>query len=459
LKDKKQDLIFSGARPEDIAEELESLVEFQNEGMPLDHIKHLVHTSLVPHFMRYDHPYFFSLFNAYAEEGAAAGAQMALRYNQGVTNWQVSPGGVMLEELCCRALCRLFALAPSAAATFMYSGTYANQEALYLALHRHAEKKGFDLGIKGLSGFKNPERLKIFASEDAHFSIRHAVRMLGLGEENLILIRVNERRRLDFTDFLNRMDTIPHSSDIVCVVAAAGTTSTGAVDPLERLSRKCNENDIWLHVDGAYGFAYSLVPEKKELFQGYADADSITWDPHKQMGVPIPNSLLFVKNGKDFDRMILHSGYFNREDDPFPNPGLKSPPSTRPLSALPLVCSIRHLGIRHLIERLRAPLSAAKTAAERLSGRNDIEIVCPPDTGILCFRVIPEISTGIRLDDLQQHIYNTLWDEGTKSVSLTTVAGRKALRLVTVSPAVQSEHLLETIRACRKIAGKRNSID
>lgn len=454
MKDNKENTIHTGMRPEKIAEELGPLVDFQSEGMPLDQIRHLIQTSLVPHFKQYDHPYFLSLFNAYAEEGAAAGAQVALRYNQGVTNWQVSPGGAMLEELCCRALCRIFSLPPSSDATFMYSGTYANQEALYLALHRHAEKNGFDLGSKGLSGYENPERLKIFASEDAHFSIRHAVRMLGLGEENLILIRADDRRRLDFTDFLNRMGTLPSSSDIICVIATAGTTSTGAVDPIKLLSRNCAENDIWFHIDGAYGFIYSILPEKKELFQGYAEADSITWDPHKQMGVPIPNSLLFVKNREDFGRMAIHSGYFNREDDPFPNPGLKSPPSTRPLSALPLVCSIRHLGIQRLVDRLRTPLSAVKTAAERLSGMDDIEVVCPPDTGILCFRITTYHSTDSRLDDLQQYIFQTLTDEGEKSVSLTTISGRKALRLVTVSPAVQSEHLLETVKACRDIAVK-----
>ena len=156
--------IHSGASPDQIADDLKSLLDIQERGLSLDEIDRLLQEHLVPHLVHYEHPGFHSLYNFRPDEGAALGAKLALELNQGVTNWQVSPGGVMLEELCCGMLCRLFGLAPGADATFMYSGTYANHQALYMALHRKAERAGFSLAQEGIAGFSGPGRLAVVAS-------------------------------------------------------------------------------------------------------------------------------------------------------------------------------------------------------------------------------------------------------------------------------------------------------
>ncbi|NHJ49344.1 MAG: hypothetical protein FK733_16260, partial [Asgard group archaeon] len=137
--------ICSKASPEEIISDLKPLVVFQDDGLSLKNLEKLIEKHLIPHLMRYDQPGFQSMFNGFPEEGAEFGAKIALSFNQGVTNWQVSPGGVVLEEMCCKALCQLFGFSPDSDATFMYSGTYGNQEALYLALHKKAEKEGFNL--------------------------------------------------------------------------------------------------------------------------------------------------------------------------------------------------------------------------------------------------------------------------------------------------------------------------
>jgi len=261
-------LIYSGAAPQQVAADLQPLVHFQEEGLSLKELKELIETHLVPHLLKYDRPGFQSMFNTFPEKGAETGAQIALAFNQGVTNWQVSPGGAMLEELCCKALCRLFNLSPNADATFMYSGTYANQEALYLALHRKAERCGFNFGKKGLMGFEDPSRLTVLTSEDAHFSIRHAVRMLGLGEQNLEVLEVDKNRRIDIKYLEKTVTQMQKTRDVFCIIATAGTTSTGSVDPVLPLVPICKRVGAWLHVDGAYGLAYSLVPGWKDLFAG-----------------------------------------------------------------------------------------------------------------------------------------------------------------------------------------------
>jgi len=444
--------ICSKASPEEMAVDLKSLVDFQDEGLTLLSLNKKIEKQLIPHLMRYDLPGFQSMFNAFPEEGAKYGATIALYFNQGVTNWQVSPGGVILEELCCKALCKLFGFSSDSDATFMASGTYGNQEALYLALHKQAEKEGFNLAEKGLKGFKDPSRLTVLTSFDAHFSVKHAVRMLGLGEESLGFILVDENRRIDVNHLREKIKELQDSKDIFCVFITAGTTSTGSVDPIKPIAEICQEIGAWLHVDGAYGFAYNLVPEWKHLFIGAELADSLCWNPHKQLGIPIPNSLLFVRRWEDFGRMTVYSDYFNRKDDPEPNPGLKSPPSTRPFSALPLVTSLRLQGMTKVIQRLRAPLEAIKTLYENLKTEKNIELIHQPDTGILCFRIIPTGFPEKELDNLQRYVYDGIMADRDRTISLTKLDEKVVLRVVAISPIVTTKALMETILRVRVLA-------
>jgi L-2,4-diaminobutyrate decarboxylase len=449
-------LIYSGASPERVADDLKPLVDFREEGLSFEALSDLIDQRLVPHLMKYDRSGFQSMFNAIPEKGAELGAQIALGFNQGVTNWQVSPGGAMLEELCCKALCKLFGLPSPADGTFMYCGTYANQEALYLALHKKAEHCGFDLGEKGLMGFVDPGGLTVLTSEDAHFSVKQAVRMLGLGEGNLVTLAVDKDRRIDMKQAEKTISELQKTRDIFCIVTTAGTTSTGTVDPILPMVEISRRLGAWLHVDGAYGLAYSLVPGWKELFAGIELADSVSWDPHKQMAVPIPSSLLFVNHKADFYRITLYGDYFNREEDAgaAPNPGLKSPPTTRPLTALSLVASIRYQGLKGVIERLRAPLIAIRTLAEHIEKEPDIQLAHAPDTGILCFRFRPEGVPENRLNELQEYIYKKILSEGKRSISISKLDNETVLRLVAISPSLTLEALLETIADIRGIGSE-----
>ncbi len=452
MSEQSNERIWSGATPEQVASDLEPLLDFQEKGLPIEELDTLVNERLLPHFIRYDLPSFHSLFNAFPEEGAAYGARVELDWNQGVTNWQVSPGGAVLEEMCCRALCSLFELAPGTEGTVMYCGTYANQQALYMALHRKAEQQGFDLADEGVSGFPDPGRLAVVTSVDAHFSINHAVRVLGLGERSLVAVEVDENRRMDSAKLREALQELPGERDVVCVVATAGTTSTGSVDPISEVADICEESGVWLHADGAYGLAYMLVPEWKHLFEGVGRADSLSWDPHKQFGVPIPSSILFARRSEDLRRLAIFSSYFNRPDAMEPNPGIKSIPSTRPLTALPLVTSIRHQGLKGVVERLRAPLEAVRELFAYLDGQPDIEPLYRPDTGILCFRIVPAGLGEDRLNPLQQHVYETILRGGVRSISITELDGAIALRLVAISPSVTIESLMETVAEVRRIA-------
>ena len=445
--------LFSGASPEEVEAALAPLVDFQEEGLHIADLNLLIEERLIPHLMRYDLPSFQGLFNSKLEEGATLGAEVALEWNQGVTNWQVSPGGSTLEELCCKALCRLFGLGPTAEATVLYCGTYANQQALFMALCDRAAREGFAFTQKGLAGFRDPSRLAVLISEDAHFSLKHAVRFLGLGEDALVQVKVDRNRRMDVDHLRKTLQELKGKRDVFCVVATAGTTSTGSVDPVREIGEACREAGTWLHVDGSYGLAYGLVPEKAHLFQGLQQADTIAWDPHKQMGVPIPNSILFARDRELFKPMALFSHYWNRADAKGANPGLKSVPSTRPFSALPLVTSIRHQGLGGIVARLRKPLVAIQGLYEELATREDVELLHEPDTGILCFRLIPAQMSDEELNRLQEHIYRKILKKGKRIISVSQVGEKAALRAVAIIPEVTTRALLDTVFEAQQLAG------
>lgn len=451
MQKKDNEFIFSGASPTKVMKDLQPLVDFQDEGISTEKLNQILEERLLPHLMKYNHPAFLSMFNDFPEDGAKIGAKLALEYNQGVTDWYVSPGGAMLEELCIKALCSLFELDEGSDGTFMYSGTYANQEALYLALHWKAEQEGFDFAQEGFKGFENPERLVVLTSIDAHFSLKHAVRIMGLGDKNLLTLKVDENRRIDIPQMHESIRILQENHDIFCVVATTGTTSTGSIDNVQQISEVCQRIGAWLHVDGAYGLAYSLVPEYRERFRGIELADSVSWDPHKQFGTPIPNSILFVRRKEDFNRMALRSDYIYREGEGVPSPGLKSPPSTRPFSALPLVTSIRYQGISEILERLRSPLQAIEAIYNSLRSDTELELCNEPETGIVCFRIKDELISENQMNHFLKLVHEEVISSGEHSISFTKLGDKAVLRLVAITPTT-AETLMKTISYVKKKA-------
>jgi len=216
----------------------------------------------------------------------------------------------------------------------------------------------------------------------------------------------------------------------------------------------CKDMDVWFHVDGAYGLSFVLIPELRFMFDGMEAADSICWDSHKQFGVPIPSSILFVKNKYDFNRMAIFGNYFNRKEESELNPGLKSPPTTRPFAAFPLLTTILHQGLDKIRKNLHSSVDAIHSVYQEIVKQKDIEVLHRPQLGILCFRIIPEVFSENMLDDLQVYVYERIKKEGIRSVSMTRLNNKTAIRLVAISPIVTAEAMLASVANVRELAAE-----
>jgi L-2,4-diaminobutyrate decarboxylase len=404
--------------------------------VPLSELRAEFAELVEPSLVDYADPGFQGMFNAAPDAAARWGATEVASWNQGVTAWEISPGGSELEAVTTRWVCRLFGLPEEADASFMYSGSYANHQALYLALARWAARSGFDLGRQGLVAAAQPPVLLVTGR--AHLSIRASARLLGIGEDALLPVGGPET----IGDTLRQAGIA--SRRVAAVVATAGGTDTGAVDPLSGLRAAADDLGTWLHVDAAYGGSYALLPELAPLFAGLTEADSVTWDPHKTLGVPIPNSVLMLRDAAGFGPMAVHSAYINHREGPGSSLGLRSLPTTKQLQALPLLARLRTAGRSGLLDQLRGPLRTAQEFAAWISQAPGWELHRQPDLGVVCFR---------RLGTDSRALYLAALADGGRTVSTTVVDGEAWLRVVAVDHSVQLPDLIATVGYLERLAG------
>ena len=153
-----------------------------------------------------------------------------------------------------------------------------------------------------------------------------------------------------------------------------------------------------------------------------------------------------------FKRMAIYSDYFNRKDEQQPDPGLKSPPSTRPLSALPVVTAIRHQGLTGLKQRLRKPLETVNACIKYIRAQQDLELMLTPDLGIFCVRLVPPGFPEAKLNALQKYLYDQVINERERSVSMTHVNGKCALRFLILTPEQDVNEIINTFDYLRRLA-------
>ncbi|HUO85418.1 MAG TPA: aminotransferase class V-fold PLP-dependent enzyme [Thermoanaerobaculia bacterium] len=236
------------------------------------------------------HPRYFGLFNPSVTLGSIVGDTLAALYNPQLAVWSHSPVANEIETLTLSFLMQFLGFDPSTAgANFTSGGAEANFSATVVALGERLP--GFlQHGAQG-------RRPRIYVSSEAHHSFHKTAAMAGIGAEAVRTIPVDDRlqMRVDLLEDQVRTDR-EAGDEPVMVVATAGTTSAGSVDPIETLTRSCENTRLWLHVDAAWGGSALLVPSLRPLFAGIDRSDSITWDAHKWLSVPMGAGMVFYRD-------------------------------------------------------------------------------------------------------------------------------------------------------------------
>ena len=323
---------------------------------------------------------FFGYLQGTAEPVAALGDFVASVLNQNMTAWRSSPAGVTIERTVVRWLAEAIGCG-GFSGTLTGGGSAANLMALAMA--RESKIPANDRGMFGA------DKVVVYASEQVHMSIPKAVAMLGIGRENLRYIPCDDAYRMlpSALDHAISEDK-SRSHKPIAVVASAGTVNTGSIDPLAEIAKIARENDLWLHVDGAYGaLAAIAVPEK---FRGLSEADSISLDPHKWLFQPLDCGCLLYRDPEIARKTFSYTGAYAKQLSSDPIEGFaffeESMELSRRFRALKIWLSLRFHGLQAFRDAIRLNLDQAQRLAAAVESRAELELVGPVELSAVCFR-------------------------------------------------------------------------
>ncbi|HKV81134.1 MAG TPA: aspartate aminotransferase family protein [Candidatus Sulfotelmatobacter sp.] len=368
---------------------------------------------------------------------AALAAEVVISaLNQSMDSFDQAPIATVVEQKTIRWLCTEARLPAAAAGTFTTGGSQSNYMGLLLArdafLQRHwnwsAQKSGLP---------SEARRIRILCSEAAHFTVEKSASQLGLGTDAVVRVPVDDHFRMKTSSLRSSLEALKTQGLFpMAIVATAGTTDFGSIDPLPEIAAVSSEASAWLHVDAAYGGALLFSARHRSRLAGIEHAHSIAIDFHKLFWQPIPCSAFLVRDARHFDAMKLYADYLNpefHEDDGIPNLVTSSLLTSRRFDALKLWISFQTLGREKLAAMIDRAIALANHAATVVRASRDVELVCEPQLSTIVFRYI---SSGLESDTdrINREIPQKLFDRGVAVIGRTRVHGRHCLKLTCMNP-------------------------
>ncbi|MCM3720026.1 pyridoxal phosphate-dependent decarboxylase family protein [Fictibacillus phosphorivorans] len=427
---------FNGKQPHGIAEELNAVPLASKDGEDFSKVLEDVSENIVKNSIHVSHPTSIGHLHCPPLVPAIAAELLIGALNQSMDSWDQSSSATYLEEKLIHWVKGKLDLPKQADGTFTSGGTQSNYMGLLLARDDYCDKVwNWNVKVKGLP--PEAHKMRILCSEDAHFTVKKSAFQLGLGEQAVISIETDQNKKMNLSAVEAEIQRLKSEGLYpMCVVATAGTTDFGSIDPIEDLSVIAEKNGLWMHVDAAYGGALMLSKKHSHKLTGIQHADSITIDFHKQFYQPISCGAFFVKNQESFRYLAHHADYLNPENDE--DDGLvhlvsKSVQTTRRFDALKLFMSLRIVGENHFANMIDYTLHLAKQAAGVLNQKEHFEICNKkPEINAVVFRY--RDSADETLDELNMYIYKRILHTGTALVAKTKVNGQVFLKFTLLNP-------------------------
>lgn len=313
--------------------------------------------------------------------------------------------------------------AGTADGVFTSGGTQSNFQALFLAREK-ARRAGTPL-----------ESMRILATAVSHFSIAKSALLLGLPDDAVVAVPTDAEGRMSPDALAETLVDIERTGDtVIAVVATAGTTDRGCIDPLGPVADLCDAVGTWLHVDAAYGCGLLVSPTRRHLLAGIERARSVTVDFHKSFFQPVSSSALIVRERADLAPVAWHADYLNPEENAEPNQVDKSLQTTRRFDALKLWVTLRALGPDGIGALVDAVCDLAAAVHQDLATDRDFRLVGTTDLSTVLFRYQPDGLDAERADALVPQVRRVLFDSGRALVAKTVIDGRPCLKLTLLNP-------------------------
>jgi aromatic-L-amino-acid/L-tryptophan decarboxylase len=383
------------------------------------------------------HPGFLAYISGSGTVPGAAADLLAAGLNPNVGGWSLSAGPTEFELHLMRWMAARFGLPAGAGGLMTSGGAASNFTALKAARDAHTPGNVRADGIDGLG-------LVLYASREAHATIAEAADMMGMGERAVRSIPTDEGFRMR-PDELERAVSADLAAGMrpFCVVATAGTTATGAIDPLPAVADVCERHDLWLHVDAAYGGAAAFSPELRPLLDGIERADSISFDPHKWLYTPQSSACLIARDPRTLRTAFSIDAAYVREDAEMSGRGINigelGPQWSRAFIALKVWMSLAAHGTEAYARRIAHDVELARYLDDRVREHPDLEPMCPVTLSIACFRYAPPGVDDPTLDALNERLMIEIRRDGRTCPSNAVLDGRYCLHACFVNHRTEAD--------------------
>ncbi|MBH3437274.1 aminotransferase class I/II-fold pyridoxal phosphate-dependent enzyme [Pseudomonas luteola] len=394
----------------------------------------------------FHHPHYVAHLNCPIVIPAILAELVLSSINSSLDTWDQSAGGTYIEQKLIDWTAERIGLGSEADGVFTSGGTQSNLMAMLLARDHVCNRQPGHASNKTQGLPTDFKRLRILSSEVSHFSVQKSAAILGLGYDAVIPVRSDARKKMDLSDLRRVLEECEAEGLIpMAVVATAGTTDFGSIDPLEDIAAICREKKIWMHVDAAYGGGLLISPKYRNRLTGIEHADSVTIDYHKSFFQPVSCSAFLVRDRRELGHVTCHADYLNpksQTQEGTPNLVNKSIQTTRRFDALKLWMTLRTMGANalgnlfdHVIDLTRATYPLIERAP-----RFDIAHV--PELSTLVFRYIPEEPLSAeQIDATNAAIRKALSRSGRAIIAGTKVGGQQYLKFTLLNPMTTLDDL------------------
>lgn len=389
--------------------------------------------SYLRYSLRSGHPQFHNQLWAGFDTAGFLGDVFSSLANTSMYTYEVSPVATLMELELIRKMNGFVGFADGDG-IFCSGGSNANLIGMLCARHRRFPRAK-------ARGFGSDEKPVVLVSEQSHYSFARAADFLGIGLDNVILVKTDGEGRMMPAELEREIArSLGRGEHPLMVGATSGTTVRGTFDPLPEIVEICRRHELWLHVDGSWGGPVLLSARHRHLLAGSGDADSFTWDAHKMMGAPLACTAFLTRHRGILPQVCATSVddpeyLFHPNDDSSYDLGKKSPQCGRRVDALKLWLMWKRYGDAGLAARIDRLFELAEFATAEVERRPELELLAPTRSLNVCFRHIAA-GGGDGVDALNVEIRERLRKSGRTLVNYSTLDGRVALRLVFADPLV-----------------------
>ncbi|CAM5534960.1 lysine decarboxylase DesA [Streptomyces hirsutus] len=373
----------------------------------------------------FHHPRYLAHLNCPVVIPAVLGEAVLSAVNSSLDTWDQSAGGTLIERKLIDWTAARIGLGAAADGVFTSGGTQSNLQALLLA---REEAKTRDLAT-----------LRILTSEVSHFSVQKSAKLLGLGPDAVVSIPVDHDQRMQTVALARELARCAEDGQVpMAVVATAGSTDFGSIDPLPEIAELCAQYGVWMHVDAAYGCGLLASLKHRDRIDGIERADSVTVDYHKSFFQPVSSSAVLVRDAATLRHATYHAEYLNPRrmvTERIPNQVDKSLQTTRRFDALKLWMTLRVMGADGIGRLFDEVCDLARDGWQLLAADPRFDVVVEPSLSTLVFRYVPAAVTDpTSIDRANLYARKALFASGDAVVAGTKVAGRHYLKFTLLNP-------------------------